>query len=328
MADDRGTVGSRLSFLEQELKILDNDVDKLNSYQESALRQFSRKLGESKRAHRASQMEVDRRLDMMARQIDVLVTALNATGVTFPAPPSPDTTVPSPPPILLTPCTPANTQEAETYAQRPLQPPSLGSVPPIDAGKAPLAEEISAHLHGQPPADREDPVGVGEIEGGVATVVPAAGDISEANTAIQAGTVADAAQALDAGNVDQPGTTSEAGKAPEARIVDEADKGDTAVTPAAASPSEDIQPLSQPPPPPPSQSTLQPPPPLLPSPMSPRTPSHTPAPSLPAPHLSPLPGQTSRRSPRLQHPIVASPAKEKRPRPDDEGRGTSKRRKE
>src|SRR5882757_1102547 len=168
----------------------------------------------------------------------------------------------------------------------------------------------------------------GRSRGGVASVVPAAGDISEANTAIQAGTVADAAQALDAGNVDQPGTTSEAGKAPEARIVDEADKGDTAVTPAAASPSEDIQPLSQPPPPPPSQSTLQPPPPLLPSPMSPRTPSHTPAPSLPAPHLSPLPGQTRRRSPRLQHPIVASPAKEKRPRPDDEGRGTSKRRKE
>lgn len=286
----------------------------------------------------ARQKRMEARLDGIAMQMDQVLAALQGAGLGFPTPSQMNMTVlpsgdpastPVFPPIVLTPCTPANTQEAAAYALTSLQPPSQGSIPPVNAAEEPEAEGVTRDVDG----DRE-------LAGDVALAGDAGGQIAErvmgvstvGSESVVAGTIDKAGGVEDAETVDEAeaGAGDEAGTPDEAGTVDEAAQKEMPVSPATATGPKDFQipPQQvsvQPPPPPASQSTLQPPAPPLPSLSSPRT--HTPAPSHPGPQLSPMPGQASRRSPRLQLPIVASP-KEKRPRPDDEGRGASKRRKE
>lgn len=288
----------RVKAIEEQAKLFDTDIDDLDDFKEQSIKKFSR--------NAKDHAYLESRMDILTMQIDFLHSALRHAGIVLPAPLPMDTTVlpaaqpasTSTPPILLTPSTPANTQEAEAYAPMPLLPPSLASIPPIDADQLAVAERPSAEVAGQPemvgqaPLDREQPgpdaVGIG------ADLVTTAGPHHKAERA------------------------------------DEAEEGEVAVTPAEHTQAGDIiaQEASIPPPaPPPCQSTLQPPAPPLPPLPSFGSRSHTPVPSPAGPQLSPLPGHTSRRSPRLQNPIVASP-KGKRPRADDEGRGASKRRKE
>jgi hypothetical protein len=327
-------VQNRLMGIENDLKSFDKDFDILAGNNNTAFKQLKKMRKEDK----ARQMYVDARLETITLQLDFIVSALKQTGLAVPSP-SPATTPlivgqtfsnPPVPPIVVTPCTPANTQEAEAYALRPLQPPPLGSLPPTDTAREPVREGISAGMQpemtGQPPVRNEEPVRVPEV--GAVASESAPGNMAQV---VAAGNLDEAGQVDQARMVDEAGTVDHARTVDEAGTVDQAKQADEPVTPAAATPVQDIQPvlpappLSQPPPPPASQPTLPPPAPLLPSFLSPGSPTHTPASTLP---LSPLPGQTSRRSPRLQNPTVPSPTKEKRPRQDDEGRGTSKRRKE
>jgi hypothetical protein len=316
-------VQQRLTFIEKDLQSFDKDFDILITNNDSAHKQLRKIRKEDK----ARQMYVDARLETISLQLEFIVSALKQTGVAVPSPSPPNappltagetSSDPPVPPIVVTPCTPANTQEAEEYASRPLQPPSLGSLPLTETARAAVAEAISAErqpeMTGEPPVSSEEPVRVPDVSAVTNDSVP--GNITEA---------------VVAGNLDEAGRVDEARTVDEAGTVDQAKQADEPVTPVVATPAEDIQPvlpaqpLSQPPPPPASEPTLPPPAPLLPSFLSPGSPTHTPASTLP---LSPLPGQTSRRSPRLQNPTVPSPTKEKRPRQDDEGRGTSKHRKE
>jgi len=262
----------------------------------------------------------------MSMQIDCFMDALTRAGIPLPRPPTGEMTIlptgempssPVLPPILLTPSTPANTQEAEAYASRALQPPSQESIPLIDANKDLVADGTSgaAGAISPPPEEQRD-----QEEGLEMGVVAAT---VEAAPAIDAGSLEGSEKVDDAETANDAGRPDGTGIADETGMGDEAAKADTVMTPASTVQAEDVPP----PPPPASQSNLQPPAPPLPPLLSSSSRAHTPAPSLPGPPLSPLPSQASRRSPRLQIPVVASP-KEKRPRPDDEGRGTSKRRKE
>lgn len=271
---------------------------------------------------KARERWVDNRLESLSNQVDFLVGILKSQGIALPhpgtsvLPPGEQAPNPVPPPILLIPSTPANTQEAETYGARPLQPPSSDSIPPID--KESVAE---GNVDRENEMVRKVPVNTKEAD-----CVGERSDIGLGAVAGNPGEIDEAAPAS------VPGSCDEAGKADDVEMASEAGQAPEPVSPALApalpaeatpSPPAD-EPASQPPPPPGSQSTLQLPA-HLPSLSSSLSPSPTPAPSLPGPQLPPFPSQTSRRSPRLQNPTIASPTKGKRPRADDEGRETSKR---
>lgn len=315
LKEDFGAVATRVTSVEEKTVDVEGDIDSL-SHNSDALRKYiSNKIRIQKKEEEARAALVDKRLDALANLIDFVVTACGRAGVVFTSPPPPDTTVlptavpapvQAPPPIMLTPSTPANTQEAKQYASRTLQAPSLTSFPPIPANTEDVADQSSAEVDGEHELVGDGPPDVEEQQVGAAP-----SDAGEEG----------APMAIDAGPTHESESAEDADRIVVAKP-DEADEADEAAqTPAQPTQATNIHP------PPLSQTTLLPASTPLPPFLPPGSQTHSRGPPLSGPQPSTLPGQASRRSPRLQNPIVNSP-KEKRPRPDDEGRGTSKRRKE
>jgi hypothetical protein len=265
--------------LEDECNELGKEVDE----HATCVRQLLRKEKKNKAAFK----DLEMRFEELQREVQDLRAIIHKAGLT---------TIPS---VLLTPWTPQTTQEAATYAQVPLEPPSQGSIPYTE-------DEMVV----DEPQAKAGQGKVAEVEAGQC----------------------DAGDPNDAGRPDEAAKSNEAGKSDDAGTKDDADNAAPSQQQAMGNepaPQEQV-PVAGPEdeagaaatgivvPQPASTSTLHPPAPPPPSP----TRSQTPLPSLRrrSPHV-----EVTRRSPRLNMPSPSP--NDKRPSLDEEpsDRGNKRR---
>lgn len=242
LASRFGSLKSEVKCIALELEKLEMDFEAHANGEEEAQRGFIKELLKSRRLNRATVQELQAGYDRLSEEVEALKAALQAAGIPLPGatqPASASASTSTIPPIVLTPSTPQNSQEAERYGQLPLKAPSQGSIPPIDGEKMDVdgnaAEAVTSKL-----SELAMETDTDEARGQMG---------SQEEAPRQGPEEQQAGEPKDAGEIDKPGEPKDAGQVTETGQLDDAvDEQAEPIAPASTPTPSLPLPRSSPPP--------------------------------------------------------------------------------